>query len=212
LTLALVAILGLTVSSWAKAGPPEQLVFERLNRTFSGIADELAPVEVGPARVELRSPNHALELHRHLVSMTVAPEGGHRIVLELRVSGWGEIEADVTVGSIETTLSDHLTLPEQSVLLAGRAAIVRGEGGYNIAVFELPETVTVAIESQLAQRLFRVCRPMGLVLVALDCPALERSLSQIVVSLPKPGSTYFLADEELAPADRVELDRYLSAQ
>jgi hypothetical protein len=185
------------------------MVFEKLNRGFSNVAENLEPIDVGAARVLLRSPKHELVLLENRVSLVVDPLGGHRIALQLVISGWGEIEADVVMGSIQTTVSDRLALPVQTLELIGRAEIVPDPGGYRIIVLDLPDSVTVTIESALAQKLLRICRPMVLVLVGLDCAALESSLTRVVVPLPDAGTSYLLPFEELTGEDRSALDRYL---
>lgn len=185
--------------------------FERLNRTFETVVEELAPVQVGPAQVTLRSPQHAFTLRRHLADLKPSPSGGHSIELELSFSGWGLLEADVTMGSLSTSLSDKVVIPGQSLALAGRVQLARTDGGYLVTLVELPPSVSVRIESQLARRLFSLCRPMGLVLVNLDCQALEAALSVIDVPLPAPGQSFLLPDEELTELDREGLDLYLTS-
>jgi hypothetical protein len=164
---------------------------------------------MGPALVRLRSPQHALTIRRHLAELTPMPDGDHRVRLELGFSGWGLLEADVTLGTVTTRLNDEVVVPAQALLIEARARLVRTEGGYLITPTEFPESVAVRIESRLAHRLFSLCRPMGLVLVNLDCPALEAALSRIDVPLPAAGQSYLLPDAELTEADHDRLRSYL---
>jgi hypothetical protein len=184
--------------------------FERLNRTFEGVVDRLAPVQVGPAQVVLRSPEHAFTLRRHVARLTPGAAGEHAVELEIDFSGWGQIEADVTMGTLSTRLTDRVVAPGQSLAISASARIERTEGGYLVTPTAVPPSVTVRIESQLARRLFSLCRPMGLVLVNLDCLALESALSTIDVPLPAPGESYLLPDAELTELEREGLDLYLA--
>ena len=184
--------------------------FDRLNRSFEGVVDQLAPVHVGPAEVVLSSPEHAFTLRRHVARLTPTPAGEHDVELEIAFSGWGLIEADVTMGTIATRLSDRVVVPAQSLAITAKARVERTEGGYLVTPTAVPPSVSVRIESQLARRLFSLCRPMGLVLVNLDCLALEAALSSIAIPLPAPGSAYLLPDEELTELEREGLDLYLA--
>jgi hypothetical protein len=205
------AVLGLVLAVLGAANPASAttFTFERLNRVFESVVDELAPVQVGPAHVVLRSPEHAFTLRRHLAELKPGAGGEHSIQLELAFSGWGVLEADVTMGTLSTRLSDRVVVPDQSLAISGRAVVARTDGGYLITPTVLPPSISVRIESQLARRLFSLCRPMGLVLVNLDCQALEAALTAIDVPLPAPGQSYLLPDEELTDLDRQGLDLYL---
>ena len=150
------------------------------------------------------------DVESHAVELTADPRGGHKIELELRFGGHGLIEAQVTLGKIESHISDELGVPIQSLLLVGRIEIDRSEGGYTITTIEVPEHARVRIESKLARQLFSLCRQMALVLVSMDCVELERSLTWLEVPLPTPGSSYFLPDRELTEPERLRLDDYLT--
>ena len=99
-----------TVSPSVDAGPRE-FRFERLDRTYEAFITELAPVEIGPALVELSSPEHSLTLVRHLARMEPLGKGEFLVDLEVRFGGAGTLEADVTFGRIESHLTDQLAVP-----------------------------------------------------------------------------------------------------
>lgn len=185
--------------------------FSQLNRSYDDVVDELAPVMVGPATVQLRTPSHTLQIHRHAARLVKGTAEGLGAALTLEVSGRGSIEADVSMGSVRTQLNDELTLPRQEISVVGRVSIASGEEGYVIRTLELPASVTVRIESRLARQLFLLCRPMGLVLVNMDCEALEDSLSNVSVPLPAAGSAYVLPYDELTAEERVAFERFLDA-
>ena len=188
----------------------EAFVFSRLNRTYQEFVTDLAPIEVGPATVQLRTPRHRLDLHEHTARLVHAPDGsGLLATVDLSLSGSGLIEADVQLGSIESRLEDELTLPRQALRLEGRVSVARSDGGYVVRTLTLPETITVQIESRLAKQLFAICRPMALVLVSMDCVALENALTRIVVPLPAAGEGYVLGFEEMTPEEQARFERFL---
>lgn len=191
------------------AGAGIDLSFRRLDRTYEAIVDQLAPIELGPAKVSLRSPQHSLRVLSHLARLT--PDGdGHRVALEVSFEGSGRVEADVVMGAVASQLADDLVIPRQTLRLEGRVGIARGEGGYVVTALELPATTSVRIQSRLAGRLVGLCRPMALVLVSLDCGALEQALSVVSVPLPEPGTAYLLPDIEIEADERARFDAYLS--
>jgi hypothetical protein len=200
--LALCAVAGL-------AGPGIDLSFRRLDRTYVAVVDQLAPIEIGPAKVALRSPDHSLRILRHLAQLAPDPAGGHRIVLEVTFEGRGRVEADVVMGAVASQLADDLVIPHQTLRLEGRAAISRSPDGYQVTALELPESIDVQIQSRLAGRLVGLCRPMALVLVSLDCAALEQALSVVTVPLPEPGAEYLLPFAEVEADERARFDAYL---
>jgi hypothetical protein len=50
---------------------------------------------------------------------------------------------------------------------------------------------------------------MALVLVSLDCVALEQALSVVTVPLPEPGAEYLLPFAEVEADERARFDAYL---
>jgi hypothetical protein len=205
--VASVVLAGGALALWAGAGL--ELSFRRLDRTYEALVEELAPIEIGPAHVRLRSPEHALRILRHLAILEPAKTGGHRLTLQVSFEGHGRVEADVVLGAVASQLADDLVIPEQTLRLEGRVSIARAEDGYQVAVLEAPESVAVRIQSRLAGRLVGLCRPMALVLVSLDCAALEQALGSITVPLPAPGSEYLLPAAEVEADERALLDAYL---
>lgn len=184
--------------------------FERLNRTYSSFVRDFAPVEIGPAVVTLSSPEHSLTLVRHAARLQRLPHGGFELELELELTGRGAIDADVNWGRMRNRISDQLEVPVQTLVLRGRVLISKGADGYQIEAQASDPDVLVRIESQLGGRLVRLCHPMALVLVSLDCVALEEALTRIRVPLPRPGETFVLPYDELTEKERASLDDFLS--
>lgn len=185
--------------------------FERLNRVYESLIDDLTPVQIGPAEVLLRSPEHALTVSRHEATFRPGDDGVLETVLELELAGSGRIDADITIGSLESRLSQELTVPRQTLRLEGAIRVRRSGEGYWITTVRMPEAVQVRIESALGTQLFSVCRQMALVLVALDCDAIERAVTLIRAPLPEAGGEYLIAMEDTTAEERRDFDRFLRA-
>lgn len=183
--------------------------FERLNRVYESLIDDLTPVRIGPADVLLRSPEHALTVSRHEATLRPGADGVLETALELELAGSGRIDADIAIGSLESRLSQELTVPRQTLRLEGAIRVRRSTEGYWIATVRMPEAAQVRIESELGTQLFSVCRQMALVLVALDCDAIERAVTLIRAPLPEAGGEYLIAFEDVTPEERDAFDGFL---
>ncbi len=183
--------------------------FERLNRVYEQLIDDLSLIQIGPAEVALRSPAHSLTVSRHAATLVAGDDGVFGTELELEIAGSGQIAADVVIGSLESQLTQELVVPAQTLRLEGAIAIRRDEEGYWIRTERMPATTQVRIESKLGTQLFTVCRQMALVLVSLDCEAIERAVTLISVPLPEAGGEYLIALEDTTPEERRDFDRFL---
>jgi len=194
----------------AGAADPEEFVFPKLNRAYGDLVPEFAPIVQGPVVIELSSPRQSLTVRSHKVTLTPLADGSHTARLELEFVGKGWLVGDIAAGGLSTRVQDELLIPPQTLDLAGRVRLARGQGGYTLTALELPARVEVAIRSRVATDLVGWCDRVSMLALALfDCGGLDRALSRAVVPLPAAGESYFLADEELTDADRAALDRYL---
>ncbi len=207
------ALLGLLFASAPAAvqdEPDTRVVsFERLNRVYEHLIDDLVPVSIGPAEIILHSPEHALTVSRHAATLRPVADGVFEATLELEIVGSGRIDADVVIGSLESRLSQELTVPRQTLYLEGAVTVRRAEEGYWITTKRMPERARVRIESELGTQLFTVCRQMALVLVSLDCDAIERAVTLIRAPLPQAGGEYLIRLEDTTEEERENLDRFL---
>lgn len=204
------AVLSCLLLGAAGSGPlhAEEFSFAALNRNYKDLVQELEPFQVGPATILVRSPQHLLRLVSHSARLTPSAAGGLDALLRVEFQGSGQIEADIDMTGLDTTVRDALVVPRQVLEVRGRLSVAQTEGGFLVRALELQPSIQVQIESELAARLFRICRPMGLVLVSLDCRELERALTLLDVPLPQ-NESFFLADEEISPAEREALIRFL---
>lgn len=198
-------MLGLTGSP----SQAERFRFEKLNRVFEQFLTEVRPLELGSATIRLSSPQHSLTIEDHAAELE--PMGGalHAIRLELRFSGEGVLDADIEFGRIKSQLSDRLTVPSQTLVLEGLVELHQESDAFEIVLRQGPPDVTVVIRSDLAQRLFAICHQMVLVLVQMDCAALEEALSTITVPLPESGESFLLPRDELRAEELLRFELYL---
>lgn len=182
--------------------------FDKLNREYANEVTEAQPMEQGGIRLVLTSPQNRVRLTRHELRLSPLADGTHRAVLDVEFEGGGQVEAEISIAGAASRVADEVTVPLQSKTFEGRVIIRRTEAGYVFTALELPENVTVAIESQLAGRFLQTCRLMRAVL-PLDCNALDTLLSQVVLPLPEPGQSFLLPTTELTDQNRRALDGYL---
>lgn len=187
---------------------PRSFVFERLNREYENEVVQPAPREEGSVRLQLTSPQNRVRLTEHELRLTPLPDGSHLAALTVEFEGAAEVEAEVSIAGAASRLEDRVTVPLQSRTLHGRVTIERVAGGYVFTALELPERVTVTIESGLADRFLQTCNLLR-ALLPLECGVLGSLLSRVVLPLPDPGGSYLLPDEELTDGDRAALDAYL---
>lgn len=191
---------------------PGQIQLQRLNRSYSEVAPEIVPVVEGPLTVRLSSPRHQITVRRHLLRLEPGSGGSHSADLSIEFQGKGWLVADVAAGPVATRLEDEVLVPPQVAKIQGRVRIRRVQGGYGIIPEQLPKRLGVRIQSGIGRQLVNVCDGASVVLAALDCPGLERSLSRAVIPLPDAGEEYLLEDAELTAAERSQIDGYLSGQ
>jgi hypothetical protein len=190
---------------------PGQIQLQRLNRSYSEVAPDILPVVEGPLRVSLSSPRNEITVRRHLLRLEPGSGGSHSADLSIEFQGKGWLVADVAAGPVATRLQDEVLVPPQVAKIQGRVRIRKVQGGYGITPEQIPEKLGVRIQSGIGRQLVNVCDGAS-VLLALDCPSLEQSLSRAVIPLPQAGEEYLLEDAELTAAERSQIDGYLSGQ
>ncbi|MCB1036873.1 MAG: hypothetical protein KDD47_23810, partial [Acidobacteria bacterium] len=164
----------------------------------------------GPLVVQMRSPANRVELRENRLLLRPNADGTHTAWLTVELQGEGDLEADLLVAGISSTMTDKVSLPPQTLLLEGRIRLERVEDGYRVTGVELQPEVRLEIRSQLAKGLVATCSRLSiLVPVAGGCQELDRSLSTATVPMPKAGTSFLLPDELLTDTDRRRLDAYL---
>ena len=175
------------------------------------MAPDILPVIEGPLTVRLSSPRNQITVRKHLLRLEPGSGGSHSADLSIEFQGKGWLVADVEAGPMATRLQDEVLVPPQVAKIQGRVRIRRVQGGYGITPEQIPEKIGVRIQSGIGRQLVNVCDGAS-VLLALDCPSLEKSLGRAVIPLPAAGEEYLLEDAELTAAERGQIDSYLLGQ
>ena len=206
LAVALETLLVACFAAPGLAAEPAPLSFEKLNRTYSDLVDALPPIVYDPLTVRLASPAQTLHVRGHRAWLAPRGDGSFDGRLEIDLLGKGALVADVDVAGVERRLTDELVMPPQTVALAARVRLARGEGGYRVSAEGLPAKIEVAIQSKLVNDVLALCDGAALLAMgALDCGELTRALTRPAVPLPT-SADYFLPDSDLTDADRAALD------
>jgi len=189
----------------------ETIELEGYNRTYDSLVGELEPYVLDPVRVELRSPTQILTVRGNRVRASNLAGGLLAGQVELDVLGKGTIVANVDLGGVRETFEDEVILPPQTLVISGKARLERVEGGYRVHIEELPERISVAIQSRLATSIVNLCGTAEvLTLGAVSCAGLERALTRPSVPIPREAGEVYLPDAELDAGDRAALDRLLA--
>jgi hypothetical protein len=210
-TFVLVFLVLLASRPGGSAAVPGQIQLQRLNRSYSEVAPDILPVVEGPLTVRLSSPRNQITVRRHLLRLEPGSGGSHSADLSIEFQGKGWLVADVAAGPVATRLQDEVLVPPQVAKIQGRIRVRKVQGGYGITPEQIPDKLGVRIQSGIGRQLVNVCDGAS-VLLALDCPALEQSLSRAVIPLPAAGEEYLLEDAELTAAERSQIDSYLGGQ
>ena len=194
------------------AGSAETLELERLNRTYTDVAGELAPLVYDPLVIRLQSPAQTVIVRRNTVALTPVGGGRYRAALEVELSGKGSLIADLELGGgTPQRMTDEVVLPPQTIALDAVVSVRRGEGGYRVMAHELPKAVRVDIRSRLVGEILEACSGLALLtLGALDCAPVTDALERPSLPLPGPGAELWLADADLTDADRAQIDALIA--
>lgn len=218
--LAAIATLGAAAAAQAPAAPapatpapPTELTFPRFNDVYEQPGVVSQPLEQGGVKIRLSSPENHLVLRSHRVRLAPLGDGTHWVEVVADFAGRGHVVAHLDFGNGQgTRLEDDVVLPPQTRTVIGRVVIALGEGGdYEVTPVELPKSVAIAFESQLAGGLADLCRTVSLLGgLPIDCGTVEAGLTTAAIPLPAPGETYLLPADRLTPEDRARLDEYLA--
>jgi hypothetical protein len=193
------------------AQAPTELRLTGLNKTYSDLTTEVAPIRMDPVVVHLSSPRHSIVLKENRIRLTPLGDGRFRARTELDVLGKGDLVADVDLAGGTRRLTDEVVLPPQTVAVEGIVKLARGEGGYVVTTEELPKELPVAIRSRMVGDILSLCAGASLLtLGSLDCDPMAQALENPRLPLPPPGSQFLLADADLTAEDRAAIDALLA--
>ena len=206
--LALICLVSSTVVVGAESDW-ETFEFESYNREFVNIRANAEWENDGPIKIKARSPAHRLTIHDHTVDLQARGDGSHRARIRVHFAGEGDLVATLSVAGADTTLDDHVIAPDQEVEVDSVVRFSRVDEGYEVETIEMPETVSVEIESELGKKMVSICQS-ALSFLGVNCDGIDSMFSTATIPLPRPGGTYFISDDKLSRAERKRLKRYLA--
>ena len=209
------AIAAGLLAALSLAGPARATTvveLELLNRTYSDLAGEIAPLRYDPLTIRLSSPSQTVTVRRHRVGFDPLGGGRFRTAIEVEISGKGSLVADLDFGSGQPQrMTDEVVLPPQTLRLEAEVRVERGKDGYRVTALSLPPAIRVDIRSRLVGDILEACAGLSLLtLGALDCSSVTDALERPSVPLPGPGAELWIADTDLTAEDRAEIDALLA--
>ncbi len=192
----------------------EPLVFEldRYNKQYTGLVAEVEPIARGPITIELTSPENDLTVLGNRMELEPAGNGQWKGRVWARFLGEGQLIGEIKLGAFPARFEDRVTILEQERELAALVTIEPGEGGYLVTLEELPETVSLAVESELGSSLVDFCKRFSVFLAGgAACAVLEDQLANPRLPLPEPGTEVFVRGGYFTEDERRRLDDYLAA-
>jgi hypothetical protein len=187
------------------------LELERLNRTYTDVAGEMAPLVYDPLVIRLSSPAQTVIVRRNSVRLTPVGGGRYRAAVEVELSGKGTLIADLDFGGAQPQrMTDEVVVPPQTIALEAVVSFARGEGGYRVVAHELPAAIRVDIRSRVVGDILETCSGLALLsLGALDCAPVTDALERPRIPMPAAGTELWLPDADLTEEDRREIDALL---
>ncbi len=206
LSTLVVAGLALGATGVAVAADTD-LRFTLLNKTYTDLVGEVEPVVQGPLTVRPSSPKNALTLRDNRLHLHPEGNGVFSGRLELDIMGKGWLVADVEAAGLESRFQDELLVPPQTLHFDGKVRLERVPGGYRATALETPRRFEVALQSKAVTSFLSWCDSASSVPFArIDCTGLEHGLTHVALPLQGAGATYFIADTDLTPEERQQLD------
>ena len=205
LLAALTLFLGWTV----QAASPGDIELAFLNREYSELDQKLKPVTQGPLTVKLSSPDHRLVVHRNQLTFQPLDGGSIDARVEVEFEGGGQLIADIEGVGVASRFDDQVTVQRQIMVVTGPARLERVDEGYQITLLEQPTATPILVESEFAAQIDSLCKGLdSLPLVSLNCPALNKALTELEPPMPESGEQFFLSQERLTAKERRFFNRY----
>jgi len=209
--ISILVVVSLALGEKAARAADTDMTFTLLNKTYTDLVGEVEPIEQGALTIRPSSPKNALTLRDNRLHLHPEGNGVFSGRLELDVLGKGWLVADVEAAGLETRFQDELLVPPQTLRFDGKVKLERVPGGYRATAIETPRHFEVALQSKVVASFLSWCDSASSVPFAhIECAGLEHDLTHVALPLQGAGATYFLADAELTPAEREQLDALIA--
>ena len=193
---------------------PESVELAFLVGEYTDLETHLEPVRQGGLEIRWSSPEHRIVVHRNLLTLTRPPDatdGTADASFEVEFEGEGQLVAEITGAGAPRQLHDDVSAERQTVTVAGRIRLARGDGGYTLEIVEAPPSVALRIRSELAGQIVSLCQVLEKIpFLPVSCRGLDRALSVVSVPLPRAGETFFLAADRLTASEIEVFDAWCS--
>ncbi len=194
-----VGVSGEVVRSRGEAARQIELAF--LNQTYRDLDPGLVPIQQGPLRIGVSSPEHRLQVFSNAFAVRPVTDESWAAELRVDLEGDGRLLADVDVGGAVSQLVDDVTARRQWIVARGEIRVARAKDGFRIELVTAGPPPTVEIQSALGAQIVTACQGIAL-LLGLDCDGLERGLSVVQIPMPDPGTAFLLPEVYLNEAER----------
>ena len=186
------------------------LTSDRVNGVHADLELDIAPVELGPVEIRLRTPAYRFEVLEHELQLGATSEGLDAGRVTARFRGEATVVAELKIGDMTSDLDDEVVLPLQEVDLSGIVQVEREGEGFRVTTVEIPEYLEVAIESNLAGQLQLLCRGFAVLAMGnVDCAGVDMALSRVRLPLPDAGQVYTVSASDLTEHEREQVETYL---
>ncbi len=206
----LLALL-LTLPALAWAAEPMRFPLSRLNGVHTNLAPDIAPIQRGPVTVRVESPSHRVAVHGNELSLTATDDGTGNVAadFEIEFEGEGHLIANLEA-MVTSRLEDEVSIPRQTLRLAGLIRVRPADDGYWITLVDMPDTVQIAIESKILRQLVELCDGFASFL-PVSCDGLADEASRATIPLPPPGEEVLLPNAYLTDDERARFDTFVQA-
>lgn len=196
----------------ARDEPADKVSISALNRVFDSIDVGFVPIEQGPIKILIASPEHRVEIFRNRIELRPNErwEGGVQAYFEVELEGWADLIATLETAAATTPFKDKVTVERQVVSAEAVVRLVPTEKGYDLTLLEaLTPTASIEIQSSMTRQLVDACRLVASFLGGVSCDAVSESLAAVQVPLPAAGSEYEINASYLTPEEKEIFDRYV---
>lgn len=199
----------------AREEPADTVSISALNRIFDSIDVGFVPIEQGPIKILIASPEHRVEIFRNRIELRPNErwEGGVQAYFEVELEGWADLIATLETAAATTPFKDKVTVDRQVVSAEAVVRLVPTQKGYDLTLLEaMTPTAGVEIQSSMTRQLVDACQLVASFLGGVSCDAVSESLATVQMPLPEAGSQYEINASYLTPEEKAVFDRYIDTR
>ncbi len=209
--LLLAMVLVLTLAAGSASADDVELSY--LKGTFNDLDSDLQPVQQGPLTIHVSSPKHRLTVDRNRLTLTPNRKGHFDAAIEVSLDGEGHLIADLKGAGLDTTFTDDVKVPPQTVRASGEISLERADDGYVFTIERAGPAVALQIESNVAGQIVNLCRTLSFIpFFGASCDALEEGLSVVSIPMPEPGASFLLPASYLTEAEQKFFDDLITRE